>query len=55
MMLAAKSMCSVPGSFKNEALLICITYIQEKVHQSILKTDTGLRGAEIPLRAQKQL
>ena len=35
MMLAPKSMCSVPGSFiENEALLICIIYIQEKVHQN---------------------
>ena len=31
MMLAPKSMCSVPGSFiENEALLICIIYIQKK-------------------------
>ena len=38
MMLAPKSRCSVPGSFENETLLICIIYIQEKVHLAI----TGL-------------
>ena len=42
MMLAPQSKCSVPGSFENETLLICIIYIQEKVHQSIQKVDTGL-------------
>ena len=42
MMLAPQSKCSVPGSFENETLLICIIYIQEKVHQSIPKADTGL-------------
>ena len=42
MMLAPQSKCSVPGSFENETLLICIIYIQEKVHQSIPKVDTGL-------------
>ena len=41
-MLAPKSKCSVPGSFENEALLICILYLQEKVHQSIPKANTGL-------------
>ena len=42
MMLVPKSKCSVPGSFENETLLICIIYIQEKVHQSIPNADTGL-------------
>ena len=42
MMLAPQSKCSVPGSFENETLLICIIYIQEKVHQSIQKANTGL-------------
>ena len=37
-----QSKCSVPGSFENETLLICIIYTQEKVHQSIPKADTGL-------------
>ena len=41
-MLAPKSKCYVPSSFENETLLICIIYIQEKVHQSIPKADTGL-------------
>ena len=41
-MLAPQSKCSVPDSFENETLLICIIYIQEKVHQSIPKADTGL-------------
>ena len=42
MMLAPMSKCSVPGSIENEILLICIIFIQEKVHQSIPKVDTGL-------------
>ena len=42
MILAPKSRCSVPGSFEDETLLICIIYIQEKVHQSIPNADTGL-------------
>ena len=42
MMLAPKSKFSVPGSFEDETLLICIIYIQEKVHQSIPNADTGL-------------
>ena len=42
MMLAPQSKCSVPGSFENETLLICIIYIQEKVHQNIPKADTSL-------------
>ena len=42
MILAPKSRCSVPGSFEDETLLICIIYIQEKVHQSIPKANTGL-------------
>ena len=42
MMLAPMSKCSVPGSIENENLLICIIFIQEKVHQSIPKVDTGL-------------
>ena len=52
MILAPSSKCSVPGSFEDETLLICIIYIQEKVHQSIPKADTGLldvRSVEIPL------
>ena len=40
--LAPSSKCSVPGSFEDETLLICIIYIQEKVHQSIPNADTGL-------------
>ena len=30
------------GSFENETLLICIIYIQEKLHHSIPNADTGL-------------
>ena len=40
--LAPSSKCSLPGSFEDETLLICIIYIQEKVHQSIPNADTGL-------------
>ena len=42
MILAPKSRCSVPGSFEDETLLICIIYIQEKLHLSIPNADTGL-------------
>ena len=30
------------GSFENETLLICIIYIQEKLHHSVPNADTGL-------------
>ena len=50
MMLAPKSKCSRPGSFEDETLLICIIYIQEKVHQSIPKADTGLPWMYVVLK-----
>ena len=50
MMLAPQSKCSVPGSFENETLLICIITIQEKVHQSIPKADTGLPWMYVVLK-----